>query len=193
MTGHSVLAAAAAFLSALALAGCNDEKAPAEAIPDITYAVWGAAPDKVDVSTVEQHDRSGAVVKRIQTSMTPHIVSDCVTSADFVMVNENVVTGIKETVPGGSMTVDYRLAKGLAYDYRPMQDEAELFKDPNNKPAFTPQKFLTAHIDGVDAVCMPNTGCLSSGEPIFIFPDTKITGDSLVAAFKRVKANCPSP
>lgn len=52
---------------------------------------------------------------------------------------------------------------------------------------------MTAHIDGVDAVCIPNSGCLSSGEPVFTFPDPKITGDSLVAAFKRVKANCPGP
>lgn len=193
MTGHSLLAATAALLSAFALAGCNDEKAPAEAIPDITYAAWGAAPDKTHVGVIDQHDRNGAVVKRIHVSVTPHIVSDCTASADIAIVQENVATGAKDSDPGESVIVDYRLAAGLTSEYVVLPDEAALFKDPNNKPAFTPQKVLLTHFRGLGAVCKTPVDCLGTDGVVSMFTDPTITVDSLVAAFNRMKAKCPLP
>lgn len=186
------LTAGAILLSAFSSAGCNDQKTDQGDIPDITYALWGTAPEKTSKSTFEVHDRNGAVVKHLQAEVTPHIINDCTVTADIVFEAKDTATGKVESEKNIT-AVHMELADTLTFRSMILPEEAAFFQDPNTKPPFTPKKVIVTHIPGILAVCTDKQPCGGNPDPFFIFFNPSISGESLVEAFKRAKAKCPAP
>lgn len=180
------LTMAFALAGSLALAGCNEEQS------DLAYAAWGLNDRSPRVETYEIHDKDGIVLKRQMVTATAQPIDDCHVTVSLSGTMLDAETGKNIIAPDRALQVDFRAVRDITFEWQPHPFEAVLMADPKHKPSYVPRNYLITHLVGDHAACEVGGSCLTPKEYFAFIGDTSVMPERMLAAFRRVKAMCPS-